>query len=304
MGMGNISTTHEIQPPRSELRNSDKIALPELYLEFCSSGDPRYREIRDRHYVKNKGVHAQQLHFLIWYKGEIAGITSGSSAVYATPWRDEFFGLTKENREKVLRGIVNNIVFRLEKQEKNLATRALSLWRAVVPAVWEDLYGAVVYGFETLVIPARDMILEGGLGSEPNDPKAIIGDFKNSPGTLYKADNWTFAGMTEGNTKLHPDGLNESYKRGEVVPKAVWCIWRKGFNGPVESEKTATWQANKNWSETVERRLKRSMPEITKDLWENEVRPSLQKKAKEIARKRKEYLGKKFYLRGKNVQTL
>lgn len=278
---------------------------PELYLEFCSSGDPRYQDIRNRHYVKNKGVHAQQVHFLVWHKGQITGVISGSSAVYATPPRDKFFGLNKDNREKVLRGIVNNIVFRLEKQEKNLATRVLSLWRVVTPFVWEDLYGATVYGFETLVITERDHIMEGGLGSEPEDEKAVLGDFKNSPGTLYKADNWTFAGMTEGNTKNHDaSGLNESFKRKEVVPKAVWTIWRKGHKEPVESETTATWQAGKKWSETVERRLKRSMPWITQELWENEVAPALQKKAKDLSNKRKQYLGKKFYLRGKSVQTI
>lgn len=278
---------------------------PELCLEFCSSGDLRYQSIRDRHYVKNKGVHAQQVHFLVWRNDKVVGIISGSSAVYATPARDRFFGLNKDNREKVLRGIVNNIVFRLEKPEKNLATRVLSLWRTVTPLVWEDLYGATVYGFETLVIIERDGIMEGGLGSEPEDEKAALGDFKNSPGTLYKADNWTFAGMTEGNTKNHDSsGLNESFKRKEVVPKAVWCIWRKGHSESVESETTATWQAGKKWSETVERRLKRSMPWITKELWETQVAPTLQKKAKELTIKRKTYLGKKFYLRGKHVQAI
>lgn len=278
---------------------------PDLYLEFCSSGDSRYQNIRDRHYVRNKGVHAQQVHFLIWFRNEIVGIISGSSGVYATPVRDRFFGINKMNREKVLRGIINNIVFRIEKPEKNLPTRALALWRAVAPLVWEDLYGATVYGFETLVLEERDYILEGGLGSELGDPEAIIGDFKNSPGTIYKADNWTNAGMTEGNTKNHDSaGLNESFQRTAVRPKVVWCIWRKEFNKPVESETTATWQAGVRWNETSARRLRRSMPGLTEEIWESEIRPRLKKKAAEITEKRKNYLGKKFYLRGKRVQTL
>src|SRR5208282_5031388 len=168
--------------------------------------------------------------FLINFKGEEVGIISGSSCVYATPVRDKFFGITSGNREKVLRGIINNVVFRInpEKSEKNLASRSLALWRKVAALIWEDIYQVPVFGFETLVIENREHIKEGGEGSVPfkDDPEkealrlSAYGDFKNSPGTLYKADNWTFAGPTEGNTKEHNDsGLNKSFKRAKVDPK-------------------------------------------------------------------------------------
>jgi hypothetical protein len=275
--------------------------FPELCLEFCSRNDQRYVAIRDRHYVKNKGVHAQQVHFLIRYNDSVVGIISGSSAVYATPARDIFFGITKENREKVLRGIINNIVFRLEYRKKNLASRVLAQWRQISATIWEDLYHTPVYGFETLVIPDRTKIKEGGIGSELDDPEVEEGDFEHSLGGSYKADNWTLAGMTEGNTKSHDQlGLNETFVRRTVKPKAVWCKWRDGYVTPVESEVTATWQASKKWNDTLERHLKRTMPDITEQEW---VRLSgdLKLRAKTLASKRLAYIGKTFLTKGKHV---
>src|SRR5260370_1065166 len=95
----------------------------ELYLEFCKRTDPRYKDIRDRHYVPNRGAQGQQAHFLIHYDSEIVGIISAGSAIWSRKDRDKFFKITKENRTKVLPGIVNMTVFRLEKRVPNLASR-------------------------------------------------------------------------------------------------------------------------------------------------------------------------------------
>ena len=193
--------------------------FPDLALEFCSREDSQYKKIRDLHYVENKGAHAQQVHFLVWYKGALAGIISGGSAAYAVASRDSFFGITRANREKVLNGLVDNTVFRLVKNEPNLSTRVLSLWREVIPFVWEDLYGVTVFGFETFVV-------------EENHRK----------GSLYKADNWTFVGETSGNAKSHESGLTEALTRKTVDPKLVFCKWRKGFSTPVESNYVSSWK--------------------------------------------------------------
>jgi Domain of unknown function (DUF4338) len=191
---------------------------PELYLEFCSRSDPRYKEIRDRHYVENKGAHAQQIHFLIHHKGKVAGIISGGSAVWGTTLRDAFFKINQENRDQMLNGIIDNTVFRLETTERNLATRVLSIWRKVSAQIWEDLYGVTVYGFETFVI-------------EEDDRK----------GALYKADNWTHLGDTAGNTKSH-SGLNTVGTRVSVVSKLIFGKWRDGFSEPVASTYQSSWR--------------------------------------------------------------
>jgi hypothetical protein len=125
--------------------------------------------------VPKKGTHGQQVHFLVWYKGELAGIISGGGAVYACAPRNSFFGMTKDNTQKVINGLVDNTLFRLTchidkiecvhdaedtKKRKcknpdhdhNIGSRILSLWEKAVAIVWKDLYGAEVYGFETFIV--------------------------------------------------------------------------------------------------------------------------------------------------------
>lgn len=156
--------------------------MPNLFLEFCSSGDKRYKEIRARHYVDSRGTQGQQVHFLIWYRmiGEadhkVVGIISGASAVYRNKARDAFFGITDANRDRVLNGIISNTAFRLEvhptrpdrhgRQRGFLASEVLAMFRRVAAHCWEEIYGVKVYGFETFV--------DTGTG-----------------GGCYRADNWT-----------------------------------------------------------------------------------------------------------------
>jgi hypothetical protein len=145
----------------------------DLYLEFCSSGDPRYREIRRNHYVADKGAIGMQAHFLIHFRNEIAGIISGGSSVYRVATRDKFFGITNANRNNVLPGIVDNITFRLLNHEKNLGSMVLALWEKTMPQVWKELYGLQIFGFETFVEGPRK-------------------------GTVYRATNWQYCGSTKG----------------------------------------------------------------------------------------------------------
>jgi len=192
-------------------------SLKDIRLELCSRTDPRYENIREDHYIENHGCIGQQAHFLIYYKDEIAGIISGASPVYSTSSRDEFFGLNKDNRDEFLQGIVNNTVFRLENHEWGLASRVMELWRNIVPHVWYEKYGVVVYGFETFVIET---------------PKRR--------GTLYKKDNWTLVGTTAGHTKVRNGIENPADNWKDVTPKLVLCRWRDGFNAPC-SARTPEW---------------------------------------------------------------
>jgi hypothetical protein len=218
---GNHKRGETVSPPANPVEQPAPKPIPDsesdIWLEPCSRNDPRYEEIREDHYIENHGCIGQQAHFLIHYKGELAGIISGASPVYATSPRDKFFGVDKMNRRKFLQGIVNNVVFRLEVHEPNLATRVLKLWRNVIPHFWYEKYGTVVYGFETFVIE--------------NDTRK---------GSLYKADNWTLAGTTAGASKVR-NGINkpaDNWK--EVLPKLVYCRWRDGFDHAC-SARTPEW---------------------------------------------------------------
>ena len=191
-------------------------------LEFCKSSDPRYQDIRDRHYVPNHGTQGQQLHFIIHYRNQVVGIISAASSVYAVKARDDFFQIPKDKlvrQQYHLPSIVNNTVFRLEYHEKNLATKVLSKWRRVTEEFWKQLYGVSVTGFETFVVE--------------NDTRK---------GALYKADNWTMVGMTSGNAKAHgKGGMKGKSFREDTVAKIVLC--KKLTNALPTDKYVSSWRA-------------------------------------------------------------
>jgi hypothetical protein len=222
--------------------------MKRILFQFCSSKDIKVFE--KNHYVRKmttdgrtdkskavgevRGHHGQQLHYLIWYETddgwENVGAISGGSAVYATGVRDDFFHITKETREKVINGIIDNTLFRLELHEYNLASKIVSLWRKVVVKDWEGLYGVKPYGFETFV------------------EYAAIDAVTQRVGSLYLSDNWTSVGETAGNTKNHvgkglTGGLHGNPFARESVPKKfVFCKWILGFTEPQTCDYKSSWR--------------------------------------------------------------
>lgn len=192
----------------------------DVKLVRCKRTHPDYQSIRNRHYVENHGAVGQQLHYLIYLEGELVGIISGGSAAYAVGSRDNYFGITKENRKVALNGIIDNTVFRLEKNLPNLGTQILSMWRKQAAKDWEEKYGVRVCGFETFVVEES---------------------FRK--GSMYKADNWDFVGETKGSTKFHQHGVRKQFERRQVEKKLVFCKWVKGASLPTEYH--ATWNLTK-----------------------------------------------------------
>lgn len=187
-----------------------------LRLERCKRNNAIYQEIRNRHYVPNKGAVGQQLHYLIMLDGDVVGIISAGSAVYAVSCRDAYFGINKDNRKVALNGIIDNTVFRLEKNTPNLGTQVLKLFRKTASKDWKELYGVEVCGFETFVV------------EEPH-----------RKGSIYKADNWDYVGETSGSTKVHLHGIGSAFEREQTGKKLVFCKWIKGKQLPTEYD--ATW---------------------------------------------------------------
>ena len=182
----------------------------------CKRSNPEYQEIRDRHYIPNHGTFGQQIHYLIKLDGETVGIISGASAVYAVKARDDYFGLTKENKRVALNSIINNTVFRLEKNLPNLGTQILAMWRKQIAADWEAQYHVRVHGFETFVI-----------------------ENETRKGCMYKADNWEYVGQTKGSTKTH-NGMQNKSKRLNTEIKLIYVKKIKGTH--LCNEYTPTWR--------------------------------------------------------------
>ena len=166
--------------------------------------------------MPNNGAVGQQIHYLILLDKRIVGIISGGSAAFAVGCRDEFFGITKENRKVALNGIVDNTVFRLEENLPNLGTQVLAMWRRQVAVDWYERYGVRVAGFETFIV-----------------------EESYRKGSMYKADNWSFVGETFGSTKLHRHGAENKFERVSVDKKLVYCKWVKG--GKLPTEYYAVW---------------------------------------------------------------
>jgi hypothetical protein len=196
-----------------------------LELKRCKRTDPQYQEIRDRHYVLNRGCCGQQLHYLVLKDEKVIGIISGASAVFAVKARDDFFGLNKENKKVALNSIINNVVFRLELNEKNLGTQILSMWRKQIAIDWEERYKVKVHGFETFVVEE---------------------DYRK--GSMYKADNWTYLGETQGSTKSHK-GLENPWVRKSTGKKLIFAIKIK--NTKLCTEYHATWNLKSKKSSEI-----------------------------------------------------
>lgn len=222
--------------------------MKRIFFQFCSSKDIKIFEAN--HYVRKmtaegrtesskaigeiRGHHGQQVHYLIWYETDSGwkniGAISGGSAVYATKSRDAFFKITKENRENVINGIIDNTLFRLEFHEYNLASKIVSMWRKLVVKDWELLYGVKPYGFETFVEYEE------------------IDTVTQRVGSLYLADNWTKVGETAGSTKNHVGkGLTGSlqgnpFTRETVSKKIVFCKWIKSFSEPQICDYKSSWK--------------------------------------------------------------
>ena len=173
-----------------------------LELIECKKSDEEYQKIRDRHYVPNHGTIGRQCHYKIYYNKECVGIITGASAVFATKPRDDFFGIHKDNRIEKIGRIICNTVFRLENNIENLGTQILSMWRKRVVLDWYKKYNVLPIGFETFIYG------EGRFGS------------------MYKADNWTYCGITAGSTKFRPTGtggLYDKHIRIKTNQKLVFC---------------------------------------------------------------------------------
>lgn len=166
----------------------------------CKRSDPKYQEIRNRHYVENHGCIGRQFHYLVYVNDKLVGIISGASPVWACSPRDNFFGINKDNRETMVgKYVINNVVFRLEESFPNLGTQVLKLWRKQIVKDWRDRYGDAPLGFETF----------------------IFGE--NRTGAMYKADNWIYVGETQGNTKFKPHGAYGITERKQVEKKLIFC---------------------------------------------------------------------------------
>lgn len=175
-------------------------------LELVRRSNPLYQQFRSRHYIPDRGLVGQQLQYLVFYDGEVVGVIGGSSSVFTSQARDEYWGFSvdRDIKTKQLNSVINNNIFRLEYPAPNLATIVLKMWREQIKKDWEKLYGVQVAGFETFVVEER------------------LWNGKTRNGSCYRADNWELIGITKGYGDTNVRGREHNNKTLKAK-KLIYC---------------------------------------------------------------------------------
>lgn len=156
-----------------------------LELRRVPKADKTFGKLFFSHYPGSKGIPGRSICYLVEYHGQVAGIIGFNSPPKNYGVFNDFFGVGMENHF-----LINN-VFRLVNNEKNLATRVMSIARKDARTVYETKYGDKLMGLVTFVEPPRT-------------------------GALYKADNWQYLGMSQGKRmKRDPVTWEKVFSEGE-----------------------------------------------------------------------------------------
>lgn len=169
-----------------------------IRLEKIKRTDPRILLDMAEHYSQPKGFVGRNICYAIVYENIYYGAIVGGSSTLHLVGRDTFFGLTQENKKHILKQIVNNIFFHIEKKDgkypiRNFASAILKLFRKQIELDWQMKYGDTVIGFESLVELPRT-------------------------GEIYRRDGWTHVGITKGQTCKRVAGKGTDAWTG----KRVW----------------------------------------------------------------------------------
>ena len=181
-----------------------------LELVQCKRTDPIVLANMAIHYSQPRGFVGRNICYRIEYDGICYGSIAGGSSTLHLPGRDEFFGITKENKKQKLLKIVNNIFYHIEPisgqyPKRNFTINVIKEFRKRISLDWVSKYGDVVIGFESLVELPRT-------------------------GEIYKRDGFTETGITHGYTCKRIEGKGTDSWTGKRVwdvenlrPKRVFC---------------------------------------------------------------------------------
>lgn len=155
----------------SGLRNTGITAViptsSDLQLLHVPKSDGLFGKLFFEHYPGSKGIPGRSICYLVYNDYKVVGIIGVNSPPRNYKIFRAFFSATDDL------GFVNNNVFRLINNEKNLGTQVLRIFRKQIKIDYEQKYGNKLFGIVTFVEPPRT-------------------------GAVYKADNWQYLGLTQG----------------------------------------------------------------------------------------------------------
>jgi len=159
----------------------------DIQLIRVPKGDKKFATLFLAHYPESKGIVGRQCNYIVERSGITLGIVGANSPPLHYKLFESYFPGYSENNW------LNNNVYRLVVNEKNLGTKVLRMFRERIKEDYEEQYKHELVGLITFVEPPRT-------------------------GAIYKADNWTPLGMTQG----------AQCKRRGSLDKWVNKEWSKG----------------------------------------------------------------------------
>lgn len=172
--------------------------MSRVQLERIKRTDRRLVADMAVHYSQPKGFVGRNVCYAVTCDGTYYGGIVGGSSTLHLPGRDQFFGITKDSKPEMLKQIINNIFFHVEKRSgeypfRNFTQSVLKTFREQVANDWTLKYGDTVIGYETLIELPRT-------------------------GETYRRDGWTLTGQTVGYTCKRTAGVGTDDWTG----KRVW----------------------------------------------------------------------------------
>lgn len=161
-----------------------------IHLERCEKSNPLFVKWFIEHYPKSKGIVGRQINYMIYDKKEPIGIIGASSPPLNYKVFNSYFSIGGTGKDS--KWFVNNNVYRIVKSGKNYGTQILKLFRNQLLKDYFIKYDTVLLGVVTFVEPPRN-------------------------GSIYKADNWEYLGMTQGISvrRRGEDWFNKQYSPTE-----------------------------------------------------------------------------------------
>ena len=157
---------------------SAALNLQEIYVRpVRSSEERRYRDLmQEHHYLGSLPKIGETLWYVAVWRDEWVSLLSFSASALKCAARDRWIGWDFRLQYGRLKLVVNNSRFLImpDWRVPNLGSRILSLCQKHLRRDWEKTFGHPVVLLETFVDPQR------------------------FHGTVYKADNWIYAGDTKG----------------------------------------------------------------------------------------------------------
>lgn len=153
--------------------NNDTTHIP-LSLKTVPKSNKLFVKWFMEHYPGSKGIVGRTINFLIYRYEKPVGIIGFASPPLNYQPFNEFFNLNSKNKSSEnAKLFLNNNVFRIIHTEKNMGTQILKIARKQIYQSYMERYGQTLLGLVTFVEPPRT-------------------------GAIYKADNWTYIGLTQG----------------------------------------------------------------------------------------------------------